>query len=101
MEENKDIIERAELLDFILLLENVKTKGDVVDILNDFKKKFIEQGRKEAINEITKLKRYNIYSCINDCNYEDIPSATYEEEEDEEGQYIKVEHIKKLQEKKQ
>jgi hypothetical protein len=52
--EDKDIIEKCELLDFVLLLENAfnkkgeVSKGEVADILSDFKKKFKQQGRDEV-----------------------------------------------------
>jgi hypothetical protein len=55
----ESIISKTELLDFVLMLQNAfqknaeVSKGEVADILGDFKKKFIQEGQNEIIEKVT------------------------------------------------
>jgi hypothetical protein len=56
-----EIVTKAEMLDFVILLENAMTKDnecikqDIVDILTDFKIRFKQEARKETLIGVQKI----------------------------------------------
>jgi hypothetical protein len=60
--EKDKVFEKARLLDFVLLLQNCKTKGDVADILKEIETKSFNQGKLSQIEDEIKFLENELYN---------------------------------------